>query len=163
MRKPEEVVMTGIEAGVPKSFVPSLARLYRPLEPWSYAVLRLAAGAIMMPHGAQKLFGGAAVAGGKYLAPWGLPATPEWAMGLGILELVGGAMLVLGLLTRPVALLFAIELFVVTFVVPQTLGWAWVIKGATEHYPLTLLVLFLAVFFRGGGHYSLDRLIGKEF
>ena len=155
--------MTGIETDAPKLFIPILARLYRLVEPWGYAVLRLAAGAIMIPHGAQKLFGSAPIAGGKYLPPWGLPATPEWAMGLGILELIGGAMLVLGLLTRPIALLFVIELYVVTFVVPPTLGWAWVIKGATEHYPLTLLVLFLAVFFRGGGHYSLDRLIGKEF
>ena len=155
--------MTSIEASAIKSYTPVLARLYRPLEPWAYALLRISAAAIMMPHGAQKLFGTAAVAGGKYLAPWGLPATPEWAMALGILELAGGAMLALGLLTRPIALLFVIEMFTVTFVVPQTLGWAWVMKGATEHYPLTILVLFFAVLLRGGGHYSLDRLIGKEF
>ncbi len=155
--------MTGIETGTPKSFTPALARLYRPLEPWSYAVLRIGTAAILMPHGAQKLFGTAATAGGKYLPPWGLPATPEWAMGLGILELVGGALLALGLATRPVALLFVIELSYITFIVPQTLGWAWIAKGATEHYPLTLLVLSLAFLFRGGGRYSLDRLIGKEF
>ena len=155
--------MTGVENNIPKSYTPVLARLYRPIEPWAYAILRISAGAILMPHGAQKLFGTAAVAGGKYLAPWGLPATPEWAIALGVLELLGGAMLALGLLTRPIALLFVIELFAITFVIPQTLGWAWIMKGAADHYTITMLVLFFAVLLRGGGHYSLDRLIGKEF
>jgi putative oxidoreductase len=162
-RMPEEVALTGIDRSAPKSYTPSLARLYRPLEPWGYTLLRLATAAILIPHGAQKLLGSPGVAGGKFLPPWGLPATPEWAMGLSVLELAGGAMLALGLLTRPVALLFAIELFFVTFVVPQTLGWAWLMKGAPTNYPLTLFVLCLAILFRGGGHYSLDRLIGKEF
>lgn len=162
-RMPEEVALTDIDRRAPKPFTPGLARIYRPLEPWGYAFLRLATAAILMPHGAQKLYGSAGVADGKYLPPWGLPATPGWAMGLGILELAGGAMLALGLLTRPVALLLAIEMYFVTFVVPKTLGWSWLMKGAAEHYPLMLFVLCLAILFRGGGHYSLDRLIGKEF
>ena len=156
-------MVASLKADAPKSFTPALARIYRPLEPWAYAVLRIGTAAILMPHGAQKLFGTAAVVAGRYLPPWGLPATPGWAMALGSLELAGGALLGLGFLTRPVALLFVIELFYVTFLVPQNLGWAWVAKGAAEHHAITLLLVCLAFLFRGGGRYSLDRLIGKEF
>jgi putative oxidoreductase len=102
-------------------------------------------------------------AAGNYLAPWGLPATSGWATTIGSLELVGGAMLALGLLTRPVALLLAIELFFVTFIAPQNLTLAWIMKGAAEHYALTIFVVCLAFVFRGGGRWSLDRKIGREF
>ena len=70
-------------------------------------------------------------------------------------------MLALGLLTRPVALLFAAELLAMIFAVHIHNGFAWANGGI--QYPLLLLALCLAALFRGGGRYSLDRLIGKEF
>ena len=70
------------------------------------AVLRIGAGLLFMQHGAQKLlgwFGGMGPDGGT------VPLISQ--MGLaGVLELVGGLMIVLGLLTRPVAVLLAIEM-----------------------------------------------------
>jgi hypothetical protein len=35
--------------------------------------------------------------------------------------------------------------------------------GAFDHYPAMLFLLSLAFLMRGGGHYSLDRRIGREF
>ena len=40
-------------------------------------------------------------------------------------------------------------------------GYFWTNKGI--EYALLWLALCTAIFFRGGGRYSLDRLIGKEF
>jgi putative oxidoreductase len=149
------------DAAPPRSFTPAIARLYRPLEPWAYAVLRAGTAAIIIPHGWQKLFGHAPSAAGRFLTPWNLPASADWAMAIGGLELAGGILLLLGLLTRPVALLLAIEFAVATFGVPRELAW-WG-KGATEHYTLLLTVLCAGFVFRGGGLHSLDRRIGKEF
>ena len=70
-------------------------------------------------------------------------------------------MLALGLLIRPVALLFAAELLAMILAVHIHNGFAWSNGGV--QYPMLLLAVCLAVLFRGGGYYSLDRLIGKEF
>jgi uncharacterized membrane protein YphA (DoxX/SURF4 family) len=40
-------------------------------------------------------------------------------------------------------------------------GYFWTNRGI--EYALLWLLLCTAIFFRGGGRYSLDRLIGKEF
>ena len=150
------------DAGAAKPILPALARVYQPLASYGYAFLRVCTGAIVIPHGAQKLFsGGAAALAGKTLAPWGLPAPLAWAYGIGVLEFLGGAALALGLLTRPVALLFVIELLVFIFGVHIDRGWLWN-RGGVQ-YPLFLLGLCLAFLARGGGQYSLDRAIGKEF
>lgn len=142
--------------------LPFLAKICRPGVPFGYALIRFSTGVIFVPHGVQKLFsGGAATLAGKYLAAWGLPAPLGWAYGVGVLECLGGAMLALGLLTRPIAFLLAIELLVIIFGVHAPFGWAWNRGGA--QYPAFLLALCVAIFFRGGGQYSLDRRIGKEF
>jgi len=78
-----------------------------------------------------------------------------------VLESLGGARLILGLLTRPIALLFVIELLAFISGVHIDKGWLWN-RGGVQ-YPLFLLGLCLAFLFRGGGHYSLHRAIGREF
>ncbi len=154
--------MNSAQSGTPKPILPFFAGIYAPAAPFGYALIRFCTGAIFVPHGMQKLFfGGAASLAGKAFTVWGLPEPLAWAWGIGILECVGGAMLALGLLTRPIALLFAIELLVIIFGVHAQIGWAWNRGGA--QYPVFLLALCLAVFFRGGGRYSLDRRIGREF
>jgi putative oxidoreductase len=143
----------------PKPFIPIAAPLYQWLEPYGYALFRIGYAAILIPHGWQKLFGTVPSAAGKLVAPWNLPA--DWSTALGSLELFGGLLLALGLLTRPVALLFLIELLCITFAVPRDAAW-W-LKGVTEHYTLLLALLALCLVYRGGGYYSVDRMIGKEF
>ncbi len=143
--------------------VPGLAALYQRFSPLSYPLMRLIAGAILIPHGYGKLFGSfAPLVANNILAKLGFPVPIAWAYWLGILELLGGAMLAIGLLTRPVALLLVIEFIVITFFWNFRFGFSFTAQGGGFEYPLVLLILYVAIFFRGGGRYSADRLIGHE-
>jgi len=42
-------------------------------------------------------------------------------------------------------------------------GTSWLMLGATPHYPAFVAALCIVFILRGGGRYSLDRLLGKEF
>jgi putative oxidoreductase len=139
-----------------KKYVPSLV-WYGPFESFAYAFIRFCTGAVLLAHGVGRLFYGVSVAefGG---ALGGLSASA-----VGWLELVAGALLALGLLTRPVALLFGIEWLIIAFAQPLRPGQSWFMLGATPHYPAMIVSFCLAFLFRGGGYYSLDRVIGKEF
>jgi hypothetical protein len=59
--------------------------------------------------------------------------------------------------------LFAIEWIAVALAMPLKPGTSWLLLGATPHYPAVVGALCIFFVLRGGGHYSLDRLIGKEF
>lgn len=64
--------------------------------------------------------------------------------------------IVLGLATQVFAAVIAIEMAVITFVVMVPQGW-----GRTE-FPLLWGILMSAIALRGGGPWSLDRVIGRE-
>src|SRR5690349_19766757 len=140
--------------GTPTPFVPFLARLYAPFEPYAYTLIRFALGAIFVPHGYVKLFVSGVAGLTKILAGWGLPAPAAWAYFIGGLEFFGGIALALGVLTRPVALLFVIEMIVAAAGVHAKV-WAWNQGGA--QYPVFLAVFSFLVFVCGGGRHSLDR------
>ena len=143
---------------------PGLAALYEIVAPYSYALIRFAAGAIIIYHGYAKLILGFAPAVAKnILIPMGFPMPETLAFWLGVLELVGGAALAVGLLTRPIALLLIIEFIIITFGWNFRFGYFFSAQGGGYEFPLLLLVLYVAIFFRGGGRCSLDRMIGKEF
>src|SRR5688572_33509727 len=77
---------------------------HRDFTPAALAILRIGAGLLFMQHGLQKIFG---LLGGFGGTP-GATAPLDSLMGVaGILELVGGALLVAGLFVRPVALILA--------------------------------------------------------
>jgi putative oxidoreductase len=84
---------------------PELARLYERIAPYSYALIRFGAGAVIFYHGFAKLFRGQAPAVANGFASMGFPVPEALAYGLGVLQLLGGAALAVGLLTRPIALL----------------------------------------------------------
>src|SRR5208282_4543010 len=107
----------------PKPILPFAATIHRPFAPLSYAFMRFCTGAIFIPHGMQKLLGGDAT--DKFVVALGLANPAPWADAMGALELVGGIMLALGLLTRPVALLLAAELLAMIFAVHIHNGFAW--------------------------------------
>ncbi len=146
--------------------VPALGPLYANLARWSYPLIRAATGLILMPHGAQKLFGwfggrglegtGAALAQNLCLEPGVL-----WAALVGGTEFFGGLFVALGLLTRPAALGVAIVMAVAVFAVHLPNGFFWG-QGGYE-YPLLWGLVALAIAFKGGAEMSLDRAIGREF
>lgn len=152
---------TGAKSGL---VIPALAPLYSSLDNLAWLALRVATGALLMPHGAQKLFG--AFGGGgldgtaQFFESVGYPAPAAMALLVGVIEFFGGLCLVLGLLTRPVAVAVAVFMAVaVQFHAAN--GFFWPAKGF--EYPLLwgTAALFFAI--KGGGAYSLDRKIGREF
>jgi putative oxidoreductase len=83
------------------------------------------------------------------------------AYGLGILQLLGGAALALGLSTRPIAPLFAIEMLF--SVIHRHNGYTFTAPGGGYEFPLIMLLLYVAILFRWAGRCLLDGKIGKEF
>ncbi|MGC8654030.1 MAG: DoxX family protein [Candidatus Kryptoniota bacterium] len=106
----------------------------------------------------------------------GLPAAfPIWASlrrtyfgpAVALLEFAGGLILILGLLTRWVSLLFTIEFLVAIFKVhlPQGFFIGPGPDGKSHYgfeYPLLLLLLFISLVITGGGNYSIDSIISKR-
>ena len=120
------------------------------IAPWTHALLRIGAGLLYMQHGLQKLFG---MFGGMDGA--GATVTLVSQMGLaGVLETFGGLLLVLGLLTRPVAVLLAIEMLVAFLQAHLPRGGA-PIQNRGE-LPLLFMLVFLFLAGHGAGPASLD-------
>ena len=145
--------------GDTKLIIPGLGKIYHALGPVSYAVARFAMGGVIMVHGYNKLFNGMApMVADKVLAPLGLPMPLVFAYFLGTLEFFGCALLAVGFLTRPIAAMLTFEFVIVTFCVQMPRGY-----GENVEYTLMLLVMAALFAANGGGRYSIDRLIGREF
>ena len=116
------------------------------VEQVSLNILRIVTGFLFWQHGAQKLFG---TLGRdqpvEFFSLYGLA---------GALELVGGALLALGLFTRPVAFILSGEMAWAYFMVHAPEGF-WPIMNRGELAALfAFLFLYLAA--RGGGVFSVD-------
>lgn len=144
--------------------VPALGPLYAAFRPYAWLLVRVVAGLNLLPHGTQKLFGWF---GGKGVeatvqafAGMGFEPASLWVWLVALTETVGGFCLAVGLLTRPAAVAIAIFLF--TAVAHHWAnGFFWP-QGGFE-YPLLWGVVAVAFAIRGGGAFSLDRLIGRAF
>lgn len=147
-----------------RPIVPALAPVYERAAPWGEVIIRAAAGLILVPHGAGKLFGwfggNGLTATGQAFAGMGFEPGLFWAFVVGALEFFGGVMLAIGLLTRPVAA--AITIFmVVAFFVHLPNGFYWT-DGGVE-VPLLWGLVALGFVLRGGGPISVDSRLGREF
>ena len=123
-------------------------------------LLRLSVGAILFATGAGKVFG--------WFGGQGLAATIEvFVTRMGVAaplaylscftELIGGALLLVGLLTRPAAVAVAINMTVAT---AMTLPLGFLARAA---FPFSLLVATVAILLTGPRAWSLDaRLPGAE-
>ena len=123
----------------------------RDFTPAAVAILRIGAGLLFMQHGLQKLFG---MLGGFGGTP-GATAPLDSLMGVaGVLELVGGALLVAGLFVRPVALILAAEMIVAYFKSHLPQGGMPIQNGGELALLYALVFTFLAA--RGAGPASVD-------
>ncbi|WP_207061196.1 DoxX family protein [Motiliproteus sp. SC1-56] len=124
-------------------------------------ILRVPVGLILAAHGAQKLFGwfgGYGLEGtGQWMASIGLAPGYLMALLAGSAEFFGGLALVLGLLTRPAALVSAVTMLVAMFAVHIDNGLFMANNG--YEYALTLFAVTLALTFQGAGRVSLDNLL----
>jgi putative oxidoreductase len=157
--------MTG-ETSKTRLIVPALGPLYAVLSRWSYPLIRFFTGLILMPHGAQKLFGwfggyGLEGTGGFFAQNLGLEPGMFWAALVGGTEFFGGLFVALGFLTRPAALGIAVIMAVAVSAVHLPNGFFWGSGG--YEYPLLWGLVALAIAFKGGAEMSLDRVIGREF
>jgi putative oxidoreductase len=124
-------------------------------EPYMLSVLRIVVGLLFMEHGLSKMFNFPPQANhAPYMV---MTLVPGLA---GILETVGGLLIVLGLFTRPVA-----------FILSGEMAFAYFMSHAPRNlYPLlnagdaAILYCFIFLYFAvaGGGVWSLDRFWEHE-
>lgn len=118
------------------------------------AILRIVAGLLFLQHGSAKLLGMPHIAMFDGVQLFSL-------MGLaGILELVGGALLVLGLFTRPVAFVLSGQMAVAYFMAHAPQATLPIMNKGELAVLYCFLFLFLAV--AGGGACALDALRAKN-
>ena len=126
-------------------------------------VVRLIVGAIMIAHGLQKLNEGIPKFATITLVPLGIPYADVMGYVVTFTELIGGALLIVGLLSRLAALALLVELATTTTLVKSHVGLiAPPGRGAGAELDLALLAGFLTVLLAGPGRASLDYLLGVE-
>jgi putative oxidoreductase len=131
------------------------------LPPWLagalHSLLRAITGALFMEHGLQKLFG-LLVDPSK---PWnGAPPAFSQFWFAGVLEAFGGALILIGLFTRPVAFLLAGEMAVAYFTAHAPRSF-WPVLNGGEHTVLYCFI-FLYLVAAGAGPFSVDAALSRR-
>ena len=124
-------------------------------------LIRLIVGGMMLAHGLDKFNSGPANFGQFLEQQVGLPAGVLLGWAVTLLELVGGAMLIIGLLSRLVALLMTIELIGAIAFVTGSNGLIGA-EGVGFERDLAYIAGFIAVLLLGPGKPSLDHVLGLE-
>lgn len=143
-----------------------LAGLYQTLAPLTEALLRIAVGLAMVPHGLRMTFGLFPSTGqplrniamlADYLDKQGYRPGKLLAPAISLTQLVCGPLVALGLFTRPAAVPLVLFLLVTNIERWRVGRYFWNQLGL--EYTLMWTIAALYVLMHGGGAYSLDRLI----
>ena len=144
--------------------------LFQTNDKFSYWVPRVILGCVMLPHGAQKLFGwfggfGFTNTMTYFTQTAGLPWIIAFLIVIG--ESLGSLGLIVGFFTRLSALgLICIMVgAIITVHIPNGFFMNWFGKQAGEGFEYHLLVIGMSIplLISGGGKYSVDVLINKFF
>jgi len=144
-----------------------LSALYQTLLPFADALLRVAVGLALVPHGLRNTFGFFPNTGvralnltalAKQLDESGYRPSKLWAPAISATQLIGGPLLALGLFTRPVAAVVLIFLLVTNVERWRVGRYFWNQLGM--EYTLMWTTVTFYVLISGPERYSLDRLIG---
>ena len=146
-----------------KPVVPVFTSLADAFSPFAEPLVRVAAGLLLVPHGAQKLFrwfGGYGIdaTGQFFAAKLGLPAS--LAVVAGIIEFFGGLLLAAGHRDPPRGRAGGRTDGSRRGPGPPPAGFFWTDGG--YEYPLLWGIVALSYVIRGGGRYSVDALIGAK-
>ncbi len=120
------------------------------------SILRVVAALILMQHGSQKLFHFPPTGAPGPVAPLVLMSQTGLA---GVLEFFGGFLLLLGLLTRPVAFILSGEMAVAYFQVHNPRAFLPIVNRG--ELAVILCFVFLYLVFAGAGSWSVDGMIRR--
>jgi putative oxidoreductase len=122
------------------------------LRPWSaqiLSILRIVTGLLLLEHGTTKYLSFPASQMSN-ISPLTMPGAA------GVLELIGGALLVIGLFTRPVAFILSGMCAVAYFYAHFPRGFFPLLNGGELAIVYCFLLLYIATV--GGGVWSADRM-----
>jgi putative oxidoreductase len=122
--------------------------------PRALSVLRIITGLLIIQHGMGKLLG--------------FPVLPAYANvqlmsqsgAAGVIELIGGALLILGLLTRPAAFILSGEMAFAYFIGHAPRGFYPLVNGGTLAILYCFTCLYLAC--AGAGPWSVDAATNRD-
>src|SRR3978361_2010732 len=124
--------------------------------PRALALLRIVAGYLFLQHGSAKLLGFPHVASFAQLSVMSLIGVA------GILELLGGALVLVGLFVRPVAFVLSGEMAVAYFMAHASKGNALLPMLNQGEGAVLYCFIFLLLAAAGGGAWSLDAMRGHR-
>ena len=129
------------------------SRLYEQWSPRALSILRIAVGLLFLEHGTQKLLG--------------FPPSPNPGPALfslqgvqGVLELVGGLLILLGLVTRPVAFILCGDMAVAYFLAHAPRNFFPMLNGGDAAILYCFVFLYLMV--AGAGAWSVDAALARR-
>jgi putative oxidoreductase len=126
-------------------------------------VLRVFVGIVFVMHGAQKVFQQTVPGVTQFFTQIGAPLPSVTAPLVAYLELGGGILLILGLLTPFVASLLALDMLGAIFLVHLPAGFFLTMQGADGYeFVLTLFAASVALALAGAGAFSLDDVFFKR-
>jgi putative oxidoreductase len=148
MNRPNPAAAFTAAPAAPAAYLAPLDRL----APYVLSVLRIMAGLLFFEHGLAKLFG---------FPPHGqMPAFMELEWFAGTIEFTGGALVALGLLTRPAALLMSGEMAIGYFMDHAPKSFFPLLNGGDA--AVLYCFIFLYLVFAGAGPLSLDALMWRR-
>lgn len=139
--------------------IPMLGCVYRALSPVTEPAIRVIAGGALAIHGYPILFGNKAAAA-RFFESIGFENGLFWATVVGTVEFICGLCFAFGFLTRVVAVPIIGFLVIAIVTYHWQFGFAWENRGF--EYPLFWSIVVAHFLVRGGGAWSVDRLIGRE-
>ncbi len=125
---------------------------------WGITVVRVMAGIIIFYASIEKFNAGGFANFAKSMAGFGFPVPEFWGVFIPMLEMIGGALLILGLGARWAAIFFVVEYFGTGLVIkthrdPPFGGWD------SMRIDLMLLATALAITLVGPGAFALENLL----
>jgi putative oxidoreductase len=116
--------------------------------PETLSIVRIVVGLLFLEHGTAKLFGFPVSTSAQ-------PAMMSLLWVQGIIEVVGGALIAIGFLTRPVAFILAGDMAVAYFMAHLPKSYFPMLNGGDA--AVLYCFIFLLFFVAGPGRWSLDR------